>query len=90
MISPPVSQRIEHVTAVRRRGRRAMAFVLVAAAVAVAARAAAPWISLGIVAGLLVLGCLAVCVFAAISDERAWRGVEHELEQLRRDREHRS
>ena len=81
-----VSQRIEHVAAVRKRGRRAMAAVLAIAVVAIVARVGVPWISLGLVAGVLVLGCLAVCVLTAIFDERAWRGVEHELEQLRRER----
>ena len=90
MVAPPVSQRIEHVTAVRRRGRRAMAVLLVVAPVAVGAWLVAPSISLGIVAGVLVLGCLAVCVFTAVSDERAWRGVEHELDQLRRERARRA
>jgi hypothetical protein len=67
-----------------------MAALLVVAAFAILTRAAVPWISLGVVAGVLVFGCLAVCVLTAFLDERAWRGVEHELEQLRRERAHRA
>ena len=86
MLSSPVSQRIGNATAVRTWGRRVMTVLLAGAAIATAARAVAPWISLGVVAGVLVFGCLAVCVLTAILDERAWRGVEHELQQLRRER----
>lgn len=90
MLVPPVSRRVDHVTAVRKRARRVMAVLLAVAAVVVVARVAVPRISLGVVAGLLVFGCLAVCVLTAIFDQRAWRGVEHELEQLRRERAHRA
>ena len=86
MSMPPVSKRIEHVSAVRRGGRRVMATLLVVAALAIVTRVAVPWVSLGVVAGGLVFGCLAVCVLTALLDERAWRGVEHELEELRRER----
>ena len=85
---PSVSQRIEHVATVHRRGRHAMAALLAGAVLAIAVRAAAPWISLGLVAGVLVFGCLAVCVLTAWLDERAWRGVQHDLEELRRGRGH--
>ena len=84
-----VNQRIEHVAAIHRRGRRGMAVLLLGVALAIAVRAATPWISLGVVAGVLVFGCLAVCVVTAFLDEPAWRGVEHELEQLRRNRDQR-
>ena len=87
---PSVSQRIEHVATVHRRGRRAMAALLAGAALTIAVRAAAPWISLGLVAGVLVFGCLAVCVLTAWFDERAWRGVQHELDELRRRRDGRA
>ena len=87
---PPISQRIEHVAALQRRGRRVMAVLLAVAAVAIVARLGAPWISLGVVAGVLVFGCLAVCVLTAIFEERAWRGVEHELERIRRERANRA
>jgi hypothetical protein len=65
-----------------------MAALLAGAVLAIAVRAAAPWISLGLVAGVLVFGCLAVCVLTAWLDERAWRGVQHDLEELRRGRSH--
>lgn len=87
---PSVSQRIEHVATVNRWGRHAMAALLAGAALAIAVRAAVPWISLGLVAGVLVLGCLAVCVLTALFDERAWRGVQHEVDELRRRRDHRA
>jgi hypothetical protein len=65
-----------------------MAALLAGAVLAIAVRAAAPWISLGLVAGVLVFGCLAVCVLTAWLDERVWRGVQHDLEELRRGRGH--
>lgn len=86
MMSSPLTRSIEHVSVVGRRGRVAMAVVFAGAGVAVAARFVAPWISLGLVAGVLVLGCLAVCVFTAIYDERSWRAVQHELDKLGRQR----
>lgn len=67
-----------------------MTALLAGAALAIALRAVAPWISLGLVAGVLVFGCLAVCVLTALFDERAWRGVQHELDELRRRRDHRA
>ena len=90
MLVPPVTQRIEHVATVHRRGRRAMAAVLAVAALAIVVSAGAPWISLGLVAGVSVFGCLAVCVLTAWFDERAWRGVQHELDELRRQRDDRA
>ena len=82
----PVIQRIERVATVHSRGRRAMVALLAGVALAMAVRATTPWVSLGLVAGVLVFGCLAVCVLTAFLDERAWRDVNRSLEQLRRDR----
>lgn len=84
MFGPQFRKRIELVTAVRRSGLRAMSALLVVAAFAILTRVAVPWISLGVVAGVLVFGCLAVCVLTAVLDGRAWRGIEHDLELLRR------
>lgn len=82
----PVIQRIERVATVHSRGRRAMVALLAGVALAMAVRAMTPWVSLGLVAGVLVFGCLAVCVLTAFLDERAWRDVNRSLELLRRDR----
>lgn len=43
-------------------------------------------VSLGLVAGVLVLGCLGVCVVTAFADERAWRAVQREVDRLRGER----
>lgn len=83
MLVPPITQAIHHVVAVRRRGRQAMVLLFTAGTVGAVTRVAAPWITIGLVAGVLVFACLAVCVLTAIVDERAWRGVRYELGQLR-------
>lgn len=43
-------------------------------------------LSLGVVAGVLVLACLGTCVFVALYDRHTWREVVRELERARDER----
>lgn len=84
MATPSILTGVRTLSSVRRRARTMMALILAVTGALVIARAlTSVSISLGLVAGLLVLACLALCVFTALYDEHTWRGVERELERLR-------
>ncbi len=87
MSPAPIPQLLARSAVGRRRGRRVMALVFAAGVGALfVGTVAAPWLSLGLVAGLLVVGCLSVCVLTVVLDERTWRSVQRELDRLQHDR----
>lgn len=79
MATPSIVTAVRTLGSIRRRARKVMMLILAVTAALVIARAlTAVSISLGLVAGLLVIACLALCVFTALYDEHTWRGVERE------------
>ena len=88
MASRTIVDVAERSRCVRRRAQFTMMGVFGAFALLGAARLAVDgrWPPAGLIAGVAILACLGLCVFTAVYDERAWRGVERDLENLRRSR----
>ena len=87
MAARSVTDAIARMGKARRFAGLAMVLVLTAATVMVIGGGVSGLhVSLGLIAGLLVLACIGVCVFTALYDEWTWREVQRELERLRRER----